>query len=113
MDYVANATNLGNNGTAMEKFPYPAEWWLLADMGTANQNQCNSPACGPMSTGANNPRVGVCHNQGTNVGFMDGHAQWKNQGDPLWSGSAGNVPASDGTITSLTALIRHFWMGTD
>jgi prepilin-type N-terminal cleavage/methylation domain-containing protein/prepilin-type processing-associated H-X9-DG protein len=108
-DYVACAENMGSS---MEKYPYPAEWWWVADMGVANQNQANSPAYGPACATGNNQRVGSCHNNGANVGYMDGHAQWKNMNDPLWNFCA-NLPASDGTTTSQTALTRHFWLGTD
>ena len=69
-------------GANMEKMPFPGECWVIADMSSQNQFQ------GPMGYGPNcgaNQRVGTPHNGGCNVGFLDGHAKWMGQMDPLWA----------------------------
>jgi prepilin-type N-terminal cleavage/methylation domain-containing protein/prepilin-type processing-associated H-X9-DG protein len=102
--YVTNGDTppLGYN---LEKMLYPAEMWVIADKAANCENQ------GPMGYGPNcagNSRVGHPHNNGANVGFLDGHAKWMGMMDPMWSGCAWPAVADP-----MYLPVRHFYYGTD
>jgi prepilin-type N-terminal cleavage/methylation domain-containing protein/prepilin-type processing-associated H-X9-DG protein len=105
MDYCSSTANAaGLIGNHISVVSYPAEHWIIAD----GSSCADSPACGPAPGCSYSGRVSAPHNNGENLGFMDGHAKWMGQNDPLWSPCV--VPASG---TPNYAAIRHFWYGID
>jgi prepilin-type N-terminal cleavage/methylation domain-containing protein/prepilin-type processing-associated H-X9-DG protein len=118
MNYTFNAAGYpGGTSTGVVPmdyyFQYPAEHWVLADEGSGGYCSAviniDGPGNGPMApfSCGNSPAVASPHNNGQNVAFLDGHAKWMGQMDPLWGNPASN------SLTGVATSLRHFWMGHD
>ena len=78
--------NFAIDFTRLGRIQYPAECIAIADSGTPDPDM-GTACCAPGYLAAA-PRSGCCatnapwghvsfrHNEGTNVGFVDGHAKW-------------------------------------
>jgi prepilin-type N-terminal cleavage/methylation domain-containing protein/prepilin-type processing-associated H-X9-DG protein len=111
--WIGYEINQDNCGTPLQYLSYPAENWYLADMSAKNQQQTNetSGVC-PTDAYGTAPRIGNPHNNGTNVGFLDGHASFMNFNDTRWLANeptCGVYVATDPNY----AIQRHFWKGID
>ncbi len=104
--YIWNQSLISYAGTAsLDNCAYAGEMWCFGDKRIERQTSIGTvrPPCDAYSQGG---RIGKPHNDGLNVGFLDGHAKWMNYNDGLWDGrGACTTPA--GTD------VRRFWMGID
>ena len=116
-DYVAN-DGVGGQGTeVMDQILYPAECSTIYDMtiapaGSGQQGWCD-PSCAFINRSGYNNRCPAVpadcpHNNGMNIGYLDGHAAW--MGLPAALTMANMV---GGYGTAVTTPQRHFWYGID
>jgi prepilin-type N-terminal cleavage/methylation domain-containing protein/prepilin-type processing-associated H-X9-DG protein len=90
---------------SMTSVVYPAEYMFMADMNGTAWEQTAGPGSGPTCSGG---RIGAPHASGSNCGFLDGHAKWLGQNDPMY-----NNCASPPTTQANYAALSHFWTGID
>ena len=111
MEYVINRgwmTSYTANFNVAQKLStiaYPAECMFMADMNGVAWEQCAGPSSGPTCSGG---RIGAPHGGGSNCGFLDGHAKWVVQNDPMYNGCSSPLPTQ-----ANYAAISHFWTGID
>ncbi len=91
----------------LDRCTYPGEMWLFSERSIGERQTSIGTIRPPCDAYSTNGRLGKPHNDGANVGFLDGHAKWLSYDNGLWTG---NGTCSDATAGS---DIRRFWRGLD
>jgi prepilin-type N-terminal cleavage/methylation domain-containing protein/prepilin-type processing-associated H-X9-DG protein len=95
---------------SMSAWQYPAEFNVLCDRGGQNFYNDNTASSLSQVNGCN--YQSFPHNNGANVAFLDGHAKWMAQADPLW-GNCYYINNSGMSSQPNFNAMSHFWYGID